>query len=190
MRTPRIVAGTLFVFNLLLVAGFVCESPEPCEGTVPAAAPAREALAGTSDAAPEPPEAPALQATPAPKRRRDSVHETIRRVAREEGLPPEVLLAMAHVESRADVEARGDGGRSIGAFQIRYRLHRLTPAQCRDVEFAARWTARRMKSWGAGLWYGVYKHNGSGRQARRYVARVRAAAGRFRAERPVRVASL
>lgn len=109
-----------------------------------------------------------------------SPEAAIRRVAREEGVPARVLLGMAWVESRMRPRAVGDNGRSHGLFQIRVALHGVPIAKARDPGWAARWTARRIKSWKRGVWYGVYRHNGSGRRAREYVARVRAAAKRFR----------
>ena len=108
----------------------------------------------------------------------------IRSVAAREGIPPQVLLAIARREdARLDPAALGDVGSrwgpSVGVFQIQYRLHGLTAAQCRGVEFSARWTCRRITSWNRGLWYGVGRHNGDGEAARRYIADIRRRAGQI-----------
>lgn len=94
------------------------------------------------------------------------------------GVPARVLLAIAQVESGCNPRSVGDQSRSHGPFQIQARLHGLTIAQCRDWRYAAMWTAKRIKSWGRGVWYGVMRHNGAGAMARAYVCRVKAAMGR------------
>lgn len=112
----------------------------------------------------------------------ETARDVIRRVAVREHVPAEVLLAMAYHESRFDSGAVGDGGRSHGVFQIQARLHGLSIAQCRNVEYAATWTARRLKRHPGGIWAGVRAHNGAGPRARSYAARVRSTADHWRAD--------
>lgn len=110
---------------------------------------------------------------------RHPVARTITRVCKAERFPARVALGIAWVESRWNPRAVGDGGRSHGAFQIQVRLHNLTIQQARDVAYATRWTIRRIRSHRRGLWHGVMRHNGAGPQARLYLVRVKAAAGKI-----------
>jgi NhaP-type Na+/H+ and K+/H+ antiporter len=55
-----------------------------------------------------------------------------------------VLLGIAKAESTFDNSRIGDQGRSLGPFQIQYKLHNITKEQAFDYGFAAEWTIDRM----------------------------------------------
>ena len=99
--------------------------------------------------------------------------DVIRKTAIQEGIRPEILLAMWRVETSCRLPAPvGDQGRSVGPFQIQYRLHRIPRQKAEEPEYATRWTCRRIKTFRT-VWEGVRRHNGGGPASWRYVRRVK-----------------
>jgi hypothetical protein len=71
-------------------------------------------------------------------------------------LEPELantLIRLAHCESTLNPAAVGDYGNSLGLFQIFLKWHPdVTPEQALDVEFATRWTAKKIRQGQGDLW--------------------------------------
>ena len=90
---------------------------------------------------------------------------TIKKVAQEEGVDWKVLYAIGQKESQYQPNRIGDThlpNPSIGYFQINTWYHKeVTRAQANDLEWSARWTAKRLKK---NEWRGesemIRSHNG------------------------------
>lgn len=71
-------------------------------------------------------------------------------------LEPELantLIRLAHCESSLNPEAVGDNGNSYGLFQIFLKWHPdVTAEQARDIEFATKWTANKIRQGQGHLW--------------------------------------
>lgn len=95
----------------------------------------------------------------------ETTEDTIKRVATEEGVEWKILMGICMEESRGCSHGEiGDSGDSIGWFQINKPWDRnVTVEQAHDLEFSARWTAKRLKQYaGKGGWdYAIRKHNGN-----------------------------
>lgn len=91
--------------------------------------------------------------------------DTIKRVASEENVDWKILMGICMEESRGCSHGEvGDGGDSIGWFQINKPWDRnVTVEEAHNLEFSARWTAKRLKQYAAkGGWdYAIRKHNGN-----------------------------
>jgi hypothetical protein len=94
----------------------------------------------------------------------ESIKDTIYRVAGEEGVNPKILYAISLVEcpSQDPIKCVGDKGFSYGIFQIFLKVHPdISVAQAQDIEFSARWSAKRLKHYSfMGLWEMIRSHNG------------------------------
>jgi hypothetical protein len=72
--------------------------------------------------------------------------ETLKKVAKEEGVDWKLLQAICLTESNCHSDRVGDGGTSYGAFQIHLPVHsNISKNQAFDFEWSARWTARHGK---------------------------------------------
>lgn len=89
-----------------------------------------------------------------------TVEAKIRRIAYEEGYDDvDFLVALAKCESRMSptaLNARGNypvGSIDVGVFQINSHWQRgVTTNQALDVDFATRWTIKKLKAGGKNLW--------------------------------------
>jgi len=89
----------------------------------------------------------------------------IQDVAIEEGVCWKTMIAIAKKESGLNPNAIGDKGTSYGLFQIHLPAHpTVTIEQATNVEWSARWTAKRLKQYGieSNWLYAVACHNGCG----------------------------
>ena len=112
-----------------------------------------------------PPSAPTEQKAGVPQ-----IRGIVRKVAIEEKIKPEHLLAMAWVESKFNPKPKpGDNGRSFGLFQIRIKLHGITKQQAEDAEFAALWACEYLKERGylENARRGIRRYNGGGKKGSR-----------------------
>ncbi|MCX6785952.1 MAG: transglycosylase SLT domain-containing protein [Candidatus Komeilibacteria bacterium] len=81
-----------------------------------------------------------------------TVWDRIRLVAKQENFDAEKLLRLAWCESRFDPKAVGDGGSSLGLFQINQEFWPGTAKIAMDVEESATWTINKLKAGQAYLW--------------------------------------
>lgn len=93
------------------------------------------------------------------------------RVASEEGVPPDVMLAIAEKESGFNPKALGDGGKSYGMFQINTAAHPdykggFDPEA--NARYAARFLKRLIASNNNNIAKAVERYNGSGPMAVAY----------------------
>lgn len=88
--------------------------------------------------------------------------EVIQKVAEKEGIDWKILYAICLKESGCHTERVGDGGKSYGPFQIHTGYHpSITWEQATDLEWAAEWTAKRLKRYAhLGELEMVRSHNG------------------------------
>ena len=88
--------------------------------------------------------------------------EVIKKVAEKEGIDWKILYAICKKESNCTANRVGDGGRSFGAFQIHTGYHpSITWEQATDLEWAAEWTAKRLKRHAhLGEYTMIRSHNG------------------------------
>ena len=110
--------------------------------------------------------APATQTAPIDT----SVLGTVKRVAKDENIDWKVLYGICLKESGckipdcSKVDGACDGYKSAGYFQIHLPKHSdVDQAKASDIEWSARWTAKRLKKYAAiGGWdYAIRKHNGN-----------------------------
>lgn len=97
------------------------------------------------------------------------------RIAEEEGVPANVLLAIAEKESGFNPKALGDNGKSYGMFQIYTTAHPdyrggFDPEQ--NTRYAARMVKGLMKRYPNDIAKVFERYNGSGQMARSYAADV------------------
>lgn len=97
------------------------------------------------------------------------------RVAEEEGVPANVLLAIAEKESGFNPRALGDNGKSYGMFQIYTTAHPdyrggFDPEQ--NTRYAARMVKGLMQRYPNNLGKVFERYNGSGRMAKNYATDV------------------
>jgi hypothetical protein len=93
------------------------------------------------------------------------------------------LLAIAWKESRYNCEAKGDGNKSYGCFQIQINLHKLTKEQAENFNYAAEWTLDRMVrdyEYPRFRTAALARHNGSGQMAQNYATTVKIKSAEFK----------
>lgn len=74
-----------------------------------------------------------------------------------------LMLGMGFKESRFDACAVGDNGNAIGAFQIWYKLHKISKEAATNPVFAAKWTKDRLIAAGyksGQITLAIQQHNG------------------------------
>jgi len=94
------------------------------------------------------------------------------------------LLAIAWKESRFNCNAKGDGGKSYGCFQIQVNMHGLSINQAANYSYAAEWTIDRLVRDDGYPRYrtnALARHNGSGQAALNYAEAVKKKSSEFRA---------
>ncbi len=65
----------------------------------------------------------------------------------------EILIKLAHCESSLNPQAVGDNGNSHGLYQIYLKWHPdVSLEQARDIEFATKWTANKIRQGKGDLW--------------------------------------
>jgi hypothetical protein len=75
----------------------------------------------------------------------DASRTLIQKVAAREGIDWKILYAICKKESNCE-DRIGDGGKSIGPFQIHTGYHpTISPEKAKDLEWSAEWTAKRLK---------------------------------------------
>jgi len=91
------------------------------------------------------------------------------------------LLAMVAVESGGKAHAIGDGGSSIGYYQIRVKLHNVSEKCAKSFTCSTNWTLDYMIKNGAksDWWTSVARHNGGGKQAQDYLSKVKSLANQL-----------
>lgn len=91
---------------------------------------------------------------------------------------PADLLAMCIQESECNMNAIGDSGKSIGAFQINTFFHKIPKEKISDFTYQVDWTANRLKNKGydknsfTKRKNSIMKHNGSNDSAWEYAGEV------------------
>lgn len=119
---------------------------------------------------PEPTAEPVAEPTVEPKRKAKLSHTLIAKMNRHKKLPnygadiqqrireiePEladVLIRLAACESTLNPEAVGDYGHSHGLYQIFLRWHPdVSLDQARDIDFATRWSAKKIRQGKGHIW--------------------------------------
>lgn len=71
---------------------------------------------------------------------------TLKKIASKYDIDWKILYAICKKESNCNSERVGDGGKSLGAFQIHTGYHpTITKEQATDFSWSAEWTAKRLK---------------------------------------------
>jgi len=82
---------------------------------------------------------------------------------------PIVTLAQANIESTCNIYAKGDNGRSHGAFQVQTRYWGNVPDTF--IEQARQCEKIRL-SLDTNIWAAVQKYNGTGKKSKKYLWKV------------------
>lgn len=82
-----------------------------------------------------------------------TVEDHIRAVAREMGYPENTIVALAKCESGLNPNAVGDHGKAHGLYQIWPKYHKdISLADIYDVEASTRWTITQLRAGHQGWW--------------------------------------
>ena len=80
-----------------------------------------------------------------------TIEDKIRRIAKQENFPVDILYRLINCESQWDINAIGDYGKSYGLYQIHRGYHpEVSVEEARDVIKSTQWTIQRFKQ---GKWY-------------------------------------